>query len=166
MTNDLVLALPEEVMVAPTMREKVLALEAHMKNLGLPHIDDICPVRHHFSPGVYAREMFIPKGTIIVGKIHKHVNLNIMSAGELSVLTENGIERVRAPFTIVSPPGTKRVAYAHEDTVWTTIHGTDITDVDEIEERFIAQTEEDYIAFCEQQKQLQEKRETLCLGAL
>src|SRR5262245_51133819 len=133
------------------MRRRVFALE-HAIRRELPLVE--LPVRHHFSHGVYARELFIPKGTVITGKIHKFPQLNIMSQGELSVLTERGIERVKAPFTIVSPAGTKRVAYAHEDTVWTTIHGTDLTDVDEIEKVFIAQDEQEYIAFC---KALEEK---------
>ena len=104
-------------------------------------------VTDHFSKGVYAREIFIPKGSVLTGKIHKYTNLNIMSKGELSVLTDDGVIRVSAPFTIVSPPGTRRVAYAHEDTVWTTIHGTDKTDVDEIELEFIAQTPTEYRLF-------------------
>lgn len=115
------------------------------------------PLKHYFSEGVYAREMFIPKGTVVTGKIHKYTNLNIMSQGDLSVLTESGIVRVKAPFTIVSPPGTRRVAYAHEDTIWTTVHGCNETDIEEIERIFIAQTEEEYLAFCEQQKLLEVK---------
>lgn len=129
------------------MRGRVFALEDAIRR-DLPLVD--LPVRHHFSHGVYARELFIPKGTVLTGKIHKYPQLNIMSQGELSVLTESGVVRVKAPFTIVSPAGTKRVAYAHEDTVWTTVHGTELTDVDEIEKVFIAQTEQEYLAFVRQ----------------
>lgn len=126
-------------------RAKVLELEAAM----LRECEPIeMPVKHYFSQGVYARELFIPKGTVLTGKIHKHAQLNIMSKGDLSVLTEDGIKRVKAPFAVVSPPGTKRVAYAHEDTVWTTIHGTDETDLEKIEAHFIAQNEQEYLDFC------------------
>ena len=128
-----------------SMREQVNALETEMRRY--EQLD--LPVKHYFSQGVYARELFIPKGTLLTGKIHKYQQLNIMSQGDLSVLTEDGIKRVQAPFTIVPPPGTKRIAYAHEDTVWTTIHGTDETDVDLIEAHFIAQSEEEYTAFLE-----------------
>lgn len=116
------------------------------KILEMPPVE--IPVKHYFSQGVYAREIFIPKGTVLTGHIHKFKNLNIMSSGELSILTENGVVRVKAPFTVVSNPGTKRLAYAHEDTVWTTIHGTDETDVDLIEEKFIAHSHQEYLAFC------------------
>lgn len=128
------------------------ALEAAI-TADLPLVE--IPVKDYFSKGVYAREIFIPKGTVITGKIHKYTNLNIMSQGEMSVMTEDGIKRVKAPFTIVSPPGTRRVAYAHEDTIWTTIHGTDKTDVDDIEAEFVAQTPKDYQLFLETQKRIE-----------
>lgn len=137
--NDL--TIPED---CRPIREKVNDLEDHMRSL--PQVD--LPVQHYFSKGVYARELFIPKGTVLTGKIHKYTNLNIMSMGDVSVLTEDGVQRVQAPFTIVSPPGTKRVAYAHEDTIWTTIHGTDETDIDKIELEFVAQSDAEYLTFC------------------
>jgi hypothetical protein len=96
------------------------------------------PINHHFSKGVYGREMVMPKGAFIVGKIHKHHNLNILSSGEVSVLSIDGVKRVKAPFTFVGSPGAKRVIYAHEEATWTVIHGTDLTEVDKIEEEFIA----------------------------
>lgn len=110
------------------------------------------PVRNYFSKGVYARELSIPKGTILTGKIHKYTNLNIMVKGELSVLVGDKIEHIVAPFIVVSPPGTKRIAYAHEDTVWITVHGTDETDLEKIESQFTADSYSDFLAFCEQSK--------------
>lgn len=106
------------------------------------------PVRHFFSPGVYAREIQIPKGAIVTGKIHKYAQLNILSKGVLMLVSDGETRRVEAPFTVVSPPGTKRAAWALEDSVWTTIHGTDETDLDKIEQHFIAQDAGEYLAFC------------------
>ena len=137
------------------LRGKVFEVEDAMRR-ELKLLD--LPVKHHFAEGLYAREMFIPKGTVVTGHIHKRENMNIMSQGDLSVLTEDGIKRVKAPFTIVSPPGTKRIAYAHEDTIWTTIHPTDERDIEKIEAHFIAKTEQEFLAFCEQeQKMIEEK---------
>jgi len=118
----------------------------------MPKID--FHVEHHFSNGVYARELHIPAGTILTGKIHKHQNLNILLKGEISVLTESGIKRIKAPYTIVSPPGTKRIAFAHEDCIWTTIHGTDETDVAVIEREFTADSADEYALFVDQQLKL------------
>jgi quercetin dioxygenase-like cupin family protein len=140
------------------VRDKVNALESMMREM--PQVD--MPVTNYFSKGapgrgVYARELFIPKGTVLTGKIHKYENLNIMLQGELSVLVGDEIVRVKAPFTIVSPPGTKRIAYAHEDTIWITVHGTDETDMDKIENEFVAQSDIEYIEFSESLK-LEEKQ--------
>lgn len=101
------------------------------------------PVNHHFSKDVYAREMVVPKGTVLVGKIHKYQNLNILSKGEVSILSIDGSIRVKAPYTFVGSPGSKRLFYMHEETVWTTIHGTSEADVEKIEESFIAKNYED-----------------------
>lgn len=135
---------------ARSTRDKVIAIENEMRKLEQIEI----PVRHYFSQGVYAREITIPAGTVLTGHIHKFEQLNILSAGEMSVLTENGMRRVQAPFTVVSPPGTKRIAFAHTECVWTTIHGTDETDLEKIEAHFIAQTEQEYSSFLEQTKEI------------
>ena len=124
------------------MRERVWALEA--KLLEMPQLE-IVP-RHYFAAGCYAREITIPAGAVVTGKIHKFSQINILSKGEISVLTENGIERVAAPFTVVSPPGTKRVAFAHSECVWTTILGTDEKDPDVIERVFTTNSEQEYLA--------------------
>lgn len=129
-------------------RHKVIALENYMREQ--PQVE--IPVQHYFSQGVYAREIFIPKGTILTGKIHKFQQLNILAAGEMDVLVGDEVKRVKAPFTVVSAPGTKRIAKAIEDCVWITIHGTDETDLDKIEQYFIAETEDEYLTFCEQLK--------------
>lgn len=121
----------------PRIREKILCLEKAMLALPAELIDEL-PAQHHFSAGVYARELRIPAGCLLIGKIHKHTNLNIISKGDISVLTEDGVQRIQAPCTIVSPPGVKRVGFAHTEVVWTTIHGTELTDLEEIEEAFIA----------------------------
>lgn len=111
--------------------------------LEMPQVD--LPVRHHFSPGVYARTLSIPAGVCLTGAVHKYEQLNILSAGTMRVLTEDGIVEVSAPFTVVSPPGTKRIALALTDCTWTTILGTHETDVLKIEKEFTLKTEEEYI---------------------
>lgn len=118
-----------------SIRERILYLESAMKKS--QSCIDIEPM-HYFSKGLYAREITIPKGTLLTGKIHKTEHLNIISKGDISVLTEDGPKRIQAPFTMVSQPGTKRVGYAHEETVWTTIHATEETDLVQLEADLIA----------------------------
>jgi hypothetical protein len=97
-----------------------------------------CPLKHSYADGVYVREIFIPKNKVLVGKIHKHSHPNFLMKGKVTVITESGgRETLEAPLSMISPAGTKRVVWAHEDTVWITVHVTDKTDVDEIEQEVI-----------------------------
>lgn len=129
-----------------TTLEKVLNVEYWMKEQ--PQLN--LKVVNYFSYGVYARELHIPAGTLLTGEIHKFENFNILSKGDISVLTDDGMKRVQAPFSIVSPPGTKRIAYAHSDCIWTTIHGTFETDIDKIKNYFIAADEHEWLDNCGQ----------------
>ncbi len=131
-----------------TDREKVAFLESEM----LKHKQVEIPLRHHFSPGVYAREITIPADTLLTGRIHKFEQLNILSSGTISVLTQDGMQTVSAPFTIVSPPGTKRIAYAHTECTWTTILATEEKDPDAIEAIFTVATEQEFLEFASAQK--------------
>jgi len=138
--SDLVAVFEKPVVSKDEVREIISHLEAQMLEIAEERGAVEIPVTHHFSKDVYAREIEIPKGTIVVGKIHKYQNLNILSKGEISLFSVDGCIRVKAPYTVVSSPGVKRFAYAHEDCVWTTIHGTNETDVDKIETIFIAKS--------------------------
>lgn len=93
---------------------------------------DDCPLTHFFTPvdekfgcSVYGRQMFIPAGTLIVGKIHRHSHINIILKGAIAVSTEFGQEMFHAPHTFISEPGTKRAVRAMTDTIWMTVHLTD-----------------------------------------
>lgn len=125
------------------LKAKTFMLEAAMKQF--PQVE--IPVKHYFSFGVYAREMYVPKGACVVGKLHKYQNLNILSKGVLLVTIDDKVERLEAPYTFVANAGSKRAFYAEEDSVWTVIHGTHEKDIDEIERYFIAQNEREYLEF-------------------
>lgn len=115
------------------MLTKILRLEREMR--GMPQAE--FKTHHHFSNGVYTRTIEIPKGSLLTGKMHATDHLNIISKGDISVLTENGVERIKAPAIVPARARMKRVGYAHEDTVWTTIHGTHETDLARLEAELI-----------------------------
>lgn len=95
--------------------------------------------KHYFADGLYAREIYIPAGSILVGKLHKKEHINIISKGKIIIITEEGYSEVEAPFTIISPINTKKVVMSIEETIWTTIHLNPINtkDLDEIEDFLI-----------------------------
>lgn len=105
------------------------ALEVEM--IDLPQVD--CPLTHRFTPGLYIREIFMPAGTIVTSPKHKTCHPFVISTGDVSVYVEGKeVARYKAPFTGITNPGTRRLLYIHEDTVWTTFHVTDKTDPIEI----------------------------------
>lgn len=120
-------------------REAILRLQDAIISEGRDVGPASCPVKHHFAPGSYGREMTLPAGLVVVGKIHKHAHINVISKGRVQVFTEQeGVLELAAPCTFVSSPGTKRVVHVLEETVWTTVHVTDKTDLAEIEREVIA----------------------------
>lgn len=121
-------------------RENIVSLQSSM--LGAIESGDLseveCPLTHYHAPGLYVREIFIPAGTAVVGKIHKHAHFNDISKGRVRVSTEFGFDILEAPCRFVSLAGTKRAVFAETDTVWTTYHPTLETDVEKIESEIIA----------------------------
>ncbi len=109
--------------------KKIDALEAEMA--ALPQVD--LPLHHVFTPGLYVREIFIPKGTIATTRIHLTEHPFVISAGVVSIWTDDlGCVTLRAPHTGVTKPGTRRVLFAHSDVIFSTFHVTDETDPDTI----------------------------------
>jgi len=111
------------------------------------------PVEHTLIDGVYTRKLFIPKDTILVGKIHLKECVNIVAKGDISILTETGTGRFQAGHVAVSGPGIQKVGYAHEDTVFINVFRTDQTSIEQIEQEIAT---ESYTA-------LRNTEELLCL---
>lgn len=141
-------------------KEVSLADKIALKNAISTELEQVdIPVTNYFvsaiegtcQGGVYAREVFIPKGSCVAGKVHKYEQLNIMSQGEMWLASDTKVIRVKAPFTVISPPGTFRIAYALEDTVWTTIHGTNEKDLAVIEQQFVIYPDDNLLEQLSQQ---------------
>ena len=120
----------------------IVARISNIKNLAnamkqMPQVE--APVKHYFSKGVYAREIFMPKDMLVVGKIHKTRHLNIISQGKCLVVTPTRQIKIEAPFTFESAEGEQKVVYMLSDVIWTTIHLTESTDLAVIEEECIAE---------------------------
>lgn len=136
-------------------RERVDRLEASM--LELPQVE--CPIRNHFAPGIYAREISIPAGTVVVGVVHKTDNLIIVSKGRLQIVTPEGTAEVRAGDTLMCTAGTKNAVLALEDAQWTNIfHNPDnVTNTAQLVEMLAFATEAELLGGAEN-KQLAANR--------
>jgi len=113
-------------------------------------LDELCPLKHTFVDGAYVREIFMPKGVLITSKIHKICHPYFVMKGDCSVLTEDGVIRIKAPHWGVTKPATKRILYIHEDTVWITVHVTKHKDLKMIEEEIIAKSFDELLNTSEQ----------------
>lgn len=90
-------------------------------------------LRHVFTPGLYTRELSLPRGAVVVTAIHKTEHPYVVSKGVVRVFIEGvGWETIRAPYLGVTKPMTRRVALIGEDCVWTTFHVTEKKDPDEV----------------------------------
>lgn len=97
--------------------------------------------RHDFYPGLYARTLFLRAGTVCTGKIHKTRHCFVIAQGAATVVDSLGNRRLLvAPYMGTTEPGIKRAVYVHEDTIWTTFHPTELTDLAEIERALIAES--------------------------
>jgi hypothetical protein len=94
-----------------------------------------CPVYHIFTPMLYTRQIFMPEGTLIVSKIHKYQPPFIISQGIAHVKVNDGEwQKLEAPYTGITEPGTRRVLYIEKDCIWSTFHVSSIVPEDDTEE--------------------------------
>ena len=126
-------------------KDRMLAMESGQIEMDVEHI---------VLDGMYLRKLFIPKGTVLVGKIHKKSCINIVAAGDISVMTESGAKRVQAGYTLVSPAGIMKVGYAHADTVFINVFRTEETDIARIEADIACESFADLLAI--------DNKEALC----
>lgn len=123
----------EPLLPAISFREKILKFEEILATQ-----ERVMPgVTHHLAPGVYGREMVIARGSVITGKVHRHAHLNVVTYGRCTVATPDGVREIVGPCIFTSLPGTKRAVFAHEETQWLTIHPTEETDLQRIEDYVI-----------------------------
>lgn len=100
------------------------------------------PVTHYQTPGMYCREIFMPRGSRIISAKHKYEHPFVISQGIVHVFSENeGQVTYVAPYTGITQPGTQRLLVVEEDTIWTTFHATQETDIDKICEDLVEKDE-------------------------
>jgi len=89
---------------------------------------------HHFSNGVYARQMTLPAGHFAVTHAHDYDHLSILASGRAVVETDGETVEYIAPACIEIKAGINHKVMALEDVVWFCIHATDETDESKIDE--------------------------------
>ena len=89
-------------------------------------------VTHNFADGQYIRQIVMPKGLLVTTKIHAKNHPFFIMKGEASIYSNEGVERIKAPFHGITEAGTKRVLYIHEECTFITVHRTDCLSIDDV----------------------------------
>lgn len=115
----------------PTTRQQIERLEGHL--LAWPQVE--IPAQHKFAPGLYFREIRIPAGTLMTGRVHRFEHVSVMVSGEMTTLVDGEMRRIAGYHPFIAPAGTKRVGYAHTEVIWVTVHlnADELRDIAEIE---------------------------------
>mgnify|MGYP003147364294 FL=1 len=141
-----------EVRKRQEFREKISDLEQAIVDMGDTTgevMHDANPVKHTFVGGCYVREIYNPADQLLITKIHKKEHPFFLMKGEMSILTEEGIQNIKAPYQGVTKPGTKRAIYTHEECIFITVHATDNTTIEDVEEEVICTKYEDLPPGCD-----------------
>lgn len=104
-------------------------------------LDEIMSVVHHFSDGLYAKEIPIPKDAFVMQHKHEYSHLSILAKGSVLVKTDDNVEEIKAPACINIAAGKYHSIMALEDSVWFCIHATEETDLDKIDAVLVEQGE-------------------------
>ena len=141
----------EEIRKRKEFRESITKLESEVLEVGMSkaEMNEANPVKHTFAGGCYVREIFNPANELIVTKIHKKEHPFFLMSGSMSILTENGTEYIKAPHQGITKPGTKRVIFTHEECVFITVHSTENTTIQEVEEEVTCASYEDLPPDCD-----------------
>ena len=104
------------------------------------------PIKHQFADQIYIRQMDLKQGHIIVGAIHNHLHAWFLMEGHV-IINNNGkiIEHI-APCYTVSNPGSQRLIYAIEDSIFVNVHKnpTNTKNIKELEKEIVSMTLEEY----------------------
>ena len=95
------------------------------------------PLEHFICNKTYTRQITLPKDMLLTGKVHNFDHTSIISKGEVSIMTDEGVSRIKAPAIWISKAGTKRLIYVHEETIWATIHQSEHPEVEQLENEIV-----------------------------
>jgi quercetin dioxygenase-like cupin family protein len=94
-------------------------------------------IQHHFSSGVYAKEMHIPEGYTVGSHSHEFDHMSMLAKGVVIVKTDSSSKLYTAPAVVTITKGVHHEIHALKDAVWFCIHATEETDPSKVDEVLI-----------------------------
>ena len=92
---------------------------------------------HHFSDGLYAKQIHIPAKHVVTSHCHKYSHLSVLAKGDVLVEVDGVISEYSAPACIEIKAGLNHKVLAKTDVTWFCIHATEETDADRIDEALV-----------------------------
>ena len=96
-------------------------------------MSDVRDIKHHFSGGVYARQMTLPRGYKVNTHSHKYNHMSILAKGCALVIAGEIKTEYIAPAVIEIKAGIAHEIIAFEDTLWFCIHATEETEIENLD---------------------------------
>jgi len=154
MDQELVTRTPGQLQVRGRIEDLEASMKVEIEAGNMEQTIDDCAENndqadHFFAKDVYARGLWIPAGTVVVGKLHRESRVCIVASGSCTFVNEFERQVVQAPWVGEFKAGSKTAVFAHSDTYWIACHGTDITDPDELVEELVSPDHEDYQMYLE-----------------
>jgi quercetin dioxygenase-like cupin family protein len=104
------------------------------------------PIKHDFADQLYLRQMTMQEGQFVVGAIHNHKHIWFLMKGKITVNDNGEIIDHIAPCYMVSEPGSQRIIYAHEHSIFVNVHKnpSNNKDIKSLEEELVSMTIEEF----------------------
>jgi quercetin dioxygenase-like cupin family protein len=115
-----------------------MTVSEQFKNLKRTHEVDVGTI-HHFSDGLYAKQMHLPAGYLAYSHKHTYSHLSLLAKGVAVVTTDHGSQTYRAPACINIVANEHHEILALEDVTWFCIHATTETDADKVDQVLIGE---------------------------
>jgi len=97
------------------------------------NVGDFLGQVHHFSDGLYAKQVHIPAGHVVGSHAHTYSHLSVLAKGDV-ILEVDGVQtEVSGPACLEIVAGRHHRVFAKTDAIWFCIHATDETDVNNID---------------------------------
>ncbi|MCJ7807647.1 MAG: SET domain-containing protein-lysine N-methyltransferase [Dehalococcoidia bacterium] len=120
-----------------------VCIQAKVDSGELPAVE--MPLLHYHTKDLYGRRIIVPAGCIFTTAIHKTDHMSIALRGRITMLSASGESmEVVAPDMFVTPAGTHRVVYVHEEVEFATVHACTEQDDDQVTEALTFNTMAEY----------------------
>jgi quercetin dioxygenase-like cupin family protein len=90
-------------------------------------------VAHHFSDGLYAKQVIMGKGDRVMKHTHSYSHLSVIAFGCVDVICDGSRSRHWAGECLEIKAGLAHEIVAVEDSVWFCIHQTDEKDHEKVD---------------------------------